>query len=57
MNDAKEFNFSGIDRAEYGSLFQFLASKKLNVKNPEQVRILVFGYSSFSSALPCNTLY
>lgn len=30
--EAREYNFSGIDRAEYGNLVEFLSSKKMRVK-------------------------
>ena len=30
--EARDYNFSGIDRAEYGNLVEFLSSKKIRVK-------------------------
>jgi hypothetical protein len=30
--EARDYNFSGIDRAEYNNLQQFLSSKKMKIK-------------------------
>ena len=50
--EAKEYNFSSIDRAEYNSLNQYLNSKKIHIRNVEEVRCTMRRYRPYPTSYP-----
>jgi hypothetical protein len=40
--EAKEYIFMSIDRSEYASLFDYIKSKEIPIKNPQEVRIELY---------------
>jgi hypothetical protein len=47
-NDVKEYSFLSIDKAEYSSLFDYLNSKEISIKNPQVFFLFLFFFYLFT---------